>query len=122
MPGSSERIGDMSASRFFGVDDAPSMESLTPRPGTSSRSAQFHEVEFRVNSFEPDAEVPAHEHEWHSVIFVLSGRVALSLGSEERHLQPGQGVYVEAGGRHALRAIGSGARVVDLWWPMQKVP
>lgn len=95
------------------------MASLTPRPGTSSRSAQFDEIEFRVNEFDTDADVPAHEHEWHSVIFVLSGAINVTLESEQRRLSPGQGAYVEAGTRHGLTAIGSGARVVDLWWPVQ---
>jgi quercetin dioxygenase-like cupin family protein len=108
----------MTGSRFFGVDDARSMESLTPRPGTSSRAARFHAVELRVNSFERDAEVAPHDHDWHSLIYVLSGEVAVSLDSDERRLGPGRGAYVEAGTRHGLRAVGSGAAVLDLWWPM----
>jgi quercetin dioxygenase-like cupin family protein len=108
----------VTTSRFFGVDDASSMESLTPRPGTSSRSAQFDQVEFRVNSFDTDADVPPHEHEWHSVIYVLDGEVAVTVEGDRRRLGTGEGVYVEAGARHGLRAVGSGARVVDLWWPM----
>jgi quercetin dioxygenase-like cupin family protein len=109
----------MSTSRFFGTEDADSMASVVPRPGTSSRVARFDQVEFRVNSFDPDAVVPAHAHEFHSVIFVLSGRVSVSLDGAENDLEPGQGVYAEAGARHALTAIGAGARVVDLWWPME---
>jgi quercetin dioxygenase-like cupin family protein len=109
----------MSTSRFFGIDDAGSMASLAPRPGTSSRVAQFDQVEFRVNSFDPDAVVPPHEHEFHSVIFVLSGRISVSLNGDESDLEPGQGVYAEAGARHGLTAIGAGARVVDLWWPIE---
>jgi quercetin dioxygenase-like cupin family protein len=112
----------MTVSRFFGVGDAASMASVTPRPGTRSRSAQFDDVEFRVNSFDPDADVPAHEHDWHSLIFVLDGVVTVSLESERRRLSPGDGVYVSAGTRHGLYAVGSGARVVDLWWPMQRKP
>ena len=108
----------MSKSRFFGIEDEASMESLVPRPGTSSRSAQFGEVEFRVNAFERDALVPPHEHDWQSLIFVLNGEVAVSLDGDERRLRPGGGAYVQAGTRHGLRAIGTEARVVDLWWPI----
>jgi quercetin dioxygenase-like cupin family protein len=108
----------MSESRFFGIADESSMESLVPRPGTSSRAARFGEVEFRVNSFERDALVPPHEHDWQSLIFVLNGEVAVSLDGDERHLRAGGGAYVQAGTRHGLRAIGSDARVVDLWWPI----
>ena len=109
----------MSPSRFFGIEDAASMASVVPRPGTSSRVANFDEVEFRVNSFDVDAVVPPHEHEFHSVIFVLSGRIRVSLDTDEADLEAGQGVYAEAGARHGLRAIGEGARVVDLWWPVR---
>jgi quercetin dioxygenase-like cupin family protein len=109
----------MGGSHFFGTEDPGSMESAVPRPGTRSRVAHFGEVEFRVNAFERDADVPPHEHEWNSVIFVLDGEVAVSVSSDERRLAPGQGAYVEAGTRHGLQAIGAHARVIDLWWPMQ---
>ena len=109
----------MTTSRFFGMGDAASMASVAPRPGTKSRSAQFDEIEFRVNSFDPDADVPVHEHDWHSLIFVLEGVITVSLDSEHRRLSPGDGVYVAAGTQHGLRAVGSGARVVDLWWPIR---
>jgi quercetin dioxygenase-like cupin family protein len=111
-------VARVTASRFFGVGDAASMASGTPRPGTQSRSAHFDDIEFRVNSFDPDADVPVHEHDWHSLIFVLDGVITVSLDSEHRRLTPGDGVYVASGTRHGLRAVGSGARVVDLWWPM----
>lgn len=109
----------MSTSRFFGIEDEGSMASVAPRPGTFSRVARFDRVEFRVNSFEADAVVPPHEHDFNSVIFVLSGRVSVSLDGDESDLEPGQGVYAEAGARHGLTAIGAGARVVDLWWPIE---
>jgi quercetin dioxygenase-like cupin family protein len=109
----------MSTSRFFGTEDTASMASVVPRPGTSTRVARFDQVELRVNSFDPDAVVPPHAHEFHSVIFVLSGRVSVSLDGADRDLEPGQGLYAEAGARHGLTAIGAGARVVDLWWPME---
>jgi quercetin dioxygenase-like cupin family protein len=109
----------MSTSRFFGVGDSESMSSVVPRPGTSSRVVNFDEVEFRVNSFDVDAVVPPHEHEFHSVIFVLDGRIKVSLDTAEADLGPGQGVYAEAGARHGLQALGEGARVVDLWWPVR---
>jgi quercetin dioxygenase-like cupin family protein len=112
-------VDEMSTSRFFGADDATTMASVVPRPGTSSRVANFDEVEFRINSFDVDAVVPPHEHEFHSVIFVLSGRIKVSLDTAEADLEPGQGVYAEAGARHGLRALGEGARVVDLWWPVR---
>jgi quercetin dioxygenase-like cupin family protein len=110
----------MTESRFFGIEDPSSMESLTPRPGTHSHAAHFGEVEFRVNSFEPDAVVPPHEHDWQSLIFVVNGEVVVSLGGGERRLLPGEGVYVQAGMRHGLRAVGPQARVVDLWWPIKQ--
>jgi quercetin dioxygenase-like cupin family protein len=108
----------MIQSHFFGIEDPSSMESLTPRPGTRSHAAHFGEIEFRVNSFEPDAVVPPHEHDWQSLIFVVNGEVVVSLDGDERRLVPGGGVYVQAGTRHGLHAIGKEARVVDLWWPM----
>jgi quercetin dioxygenase-like cupin family protein len=108
----------MTGSRFFGIDDESSMESLVPRPGTSSRSAHFGEVEFRVNTFERDALVPPHEHDWQSLIFVLDGEVAVTVDGNEKHLRAGGGAYVQAGTRHGLRAVGDEARVVDLWWPI----
>ncbi len=101
-------------SHFFAVENLP---ADFIRPGTERRSIRLREVQFMFISYDRPTVSPPHDHTWDSIIYVDRGEFDVTVGDEHRHLTPGQGTVVPTGVRHTL-TTGSGARLIEVWYPM----
>jgi quercetin dioxygenase-like cupin family protein len=103
------------ASPFFAVEDLPA-DFL--RPGTERRSIRLGELLFMFIAFDRPTVSPPHEHAWDSIIYVDTGEFDFTVGDEQRHLTPRQGIVIPRGVPHAL-TTGAGSRLIELWYPMK---
>jgi mannose-6-phosphate isomerase-like protein (cupin superfamily) len=64
-----------------------------------------------INEFEVAAggAVFPHTHPTHEWYFVMSGRGVMTVGDEDRHVGPGDLVYIPPDKVHSLRPVGGGA-------------
>ncbi len=67
---------------------------------SSSYFAEFHEVR-------PE-KARVHTHPGAETIFVMSGRLAITIGAEEHVLSAGDSIYFDSSVPHSYRRIGSG--------------
>lgn len=102
-------------SPFFAVEELP-MDFL--RPGTERRSIRLGEVLFMFISFDRPTVTLPHSHPWDSIIYVDRGEFEVTVGDQKRRLAPREGTVVPAGVEHSL-TTGPGARLIELWYPVQ---
>lgn len=84
-------------------------------------SLDFNANERKLNAyfadFQPAAEedAPIHEHEGAEFLYVLSGRLALTIGRQPHELHEGDSIYFDSSVPHSYRRVGKapcGALVV----------
>ena len=82
--------------------------------GISAPRTGAAELTTAVVEFQPERGIAPHTHDHEEVLFVVSGRLRLTLGDDEAVLEPGDAALIPAGTRHHPRADGSeGARFVS---------
>jgi quercetin dioxygenase-like cupin family protein len=59
------------------------------------------------NWVDPPATLPLHDHPFDQLALILAGRGVMRVDEEEHPLGPGGFVYIPAGARHGLEAVGS---------------
>ncbi|MDQ6670994.1 MAG: cupin domain-containing protein [Chloroflexota bacterium] len=90
------------------VEAAPGVERRVLSCGEQMMIVQF--------TIQPGAQVPPHTHAHEQIGHVVSGRMVLRLGDEERELGPGDGYSIPGGVLHAATGI---TPVVDTFHPVR---
>ncbi|HLJ60538.1 MAG TPA: cupin domain-containing protein [bacterium] len=68
----------------------------------------------------PDSTVALHSHPHEQLGVVLEGQIEMQIGEERRALRPGDAYVIPGGTRHAARASGGPARVLDVFYPLRE--
>ena len=105
-----------SESPFFTVENLPS-DFL--RPGTERRSIRLGDVLFMFISFDRPTVSPPHDHTWSSIIYIDKGKFDVTVGGQQKHLSPGEGIVIPAGVQHTL-TTDAGSRIIELWYPYKE--
>ena len=66
----------------------------------------------RVFTLEPEGHTPYHAHAWEHQVFVLEGSGIVRSKDGERHLRPGDSVYVAPHEEHQFRAGHTGLQFI----------
>ena len=59
------------------------------RDGVTARAVTGERMTLAVSDLEPDSTVPEHKHDNEQLGFVISGTLAMRIGSEKRELHAG---------------------------------
>ena len=76
----------------------------------------------RLFRFEPGASMAPHSHPWEHEIYVLSGRVVVTVGGEEVEAGPGTALLVPPNVEHSYRNPGEEDAVFICVIPLSGVP
>lgn len=68
--------------------------------------------------FPPNKSFPAHKHDTHEQMgYVVSGRICLEIGGEERELGPGDWYHAPIGVEHRAWTLDGPATMLDIFSP-----
>jgi quercetin dioxygenase-like cupin family protein len=104
------------SSGYQSAADWPAVEAA---PGVQRRvlSCGEHLMVVQV-TLAPGGEVPLHTHPHEQVGHVVSGRMRLRIGDEERELSPGDGYAIPGGVPHAATGVTESV-AVDSFHPVR---
>ncbi|HUF48337.1 MAG TPA: cupin domain-containing protein [Vicinamibacterales bacterium] len=87
------------------------------RPGARQVAYQFESLDFPATErpmsayyveFEPDVASKPHQHEGAEVIYVIDGKLGVTINDEETVLRKGDSMYFDSSQPHAYRRASSG--------------
>jgi quercetin dioxygenase-like cupin family protein len=102
---------------FFSTNELNKTEML---PGLMRQAVWLENLMVTFFEFEPNAEVPEHDHPHEQITYVTSGALELTLAGEVRILRAGDGVCVPSGVRHSARTLDEPTTAVDAWNPIRE--
>ncbi len=85
--------------------------------GAVARAVRGERIQLAVLDLDPGIEVPEHSHGNEQVGIVLTGRMLLRVGSDERDLGPGETYVIPPDVPHRAVAGPEGATVIDTFGP-----
>ncbi len=100
---------------FFAIKDLPKKEV---KKGVMMRSVFLDNVMLTYFEFEPNTEIPCHNHPHEQITFILEGEMEVKVEEKTKILGPGEGVTVLPNKEHSARAL-TQVRVVDAWNPIR---
>ncbi|MBV9170001.1 MAG: cupin domain-containing protein [Chloroflexi bacterium] len=107
----------LTSGRYHSGAEWPAVEAV---PGVHRRvlacGDQIMIVQFTI---QPGAEVPVHTHPHEQVGHVVSGRIKMRIGDEERELGPSEGYSVPGGVAHGAVGV-TEVVVVDSFHPVRE--
>lgn len=99
------------------IDVYKDLEALAFSEGLEFRPLVGRNVMLSFVSFEPNVEAPVHSHVEEQLICVISGKLAVTLGDEERTLGPGEVAVVPPYVPHGARSLDEPCWEVDVFQP-----
>ena len=89
------------------------------REGVNARAVTGERITLAVVDLEPGSTVPEHKHDNEQLGFVISGTLAMRIGSEKRELHAGDTYTIPSNVPHEATAGSEGATVVDAFAPLR---
>jgi len=86
-------------------------------PGAAARMAWGERIMLSFVDLAPGGVVPPHTHPHEQGGLCLEGTMEFTIGGETRVIRPGQGWMIPGGVEHAVRALESGCRALDIFSP-----
>ena len=59
------------------------------------------------NAVPPGASTPLHRHKGDEIYYIVRGNAKIRIGEKDFQVKPGTAVYIPAGVRHNLQAVGT---------------
>lgn len=89
-------------------------------PGVKARTFWIERMMIALVEIAPEAIVPLHSHPHEQVGVVLEGELAITIGGEERTLQPGETYMIPGAVEHGARSTSEAVRVMDVFSPIRQ--
>lgn len=102
---------------FFNTKDLTKTEML---PGLLRQAVWLENLMMTFFEFEPNTEVPEHDHPHEQISFVTEGKLEFTLDGETRILRAGEGVCIPSGVRHSARTLDKPVKALDTWNPIRE--
>jgi len=97
--------------------DPAALKAKTIGPGTEIRVAYGEKIMLSFVRIEAGGSVPLHNHPHEQGGMCLEGAMEMIIGGETRIVRKGDGYIIPGGVMHAVRALESGAYVLDIFYP-----
>ncbi len=104
----------------MGFVDIEKQQALTPVPGVTMRTPQGEKMMLSWVEIKEGCEVPLHSHPHEQAGILVSGRMLLQIGDEERELQAGDMYIIPGGTEHRAVAVGGPIRAMDVFCPVRE--
>jgi quercetin dioxygenase-like cupin family protein len=101
---------------FFNVEE---LKVVQAAEGTKRRAVFLDNLMLTFFDLEPGAVVPSHQHPHEQITLVLEGKIAFTLGEENRILGEGEGAAIPPGIVHGVKTLAP-SRVIDAWHPVRE--
>ncbi|MBI5524474.1 MAG: cupin domain-containing protein [Desulfarculus sp.] len=95
-------------------DDLRGLDLAQFRPGVRSRAELGQGLVMACLEIGPGQAGEGHEHPFEQCGVLLSGRIEMFIGDEQRLLTPGEAYFIPAGARHGWRTFEEQARLLDV--------
>lgn len=100
--------------------DTKSRAAKELAPGVTARTFWVERMMVALVEIAPDATVPLHSHPHEQVGVVLEGELAITIGGEDRTLQPGETYLIPGDVEHGAHSTGEAVRVMDVFSPIRQ--
>ena len=88
-------------------------------PGVGVKFVHSDNMTIAYWEFEPETELPLHDHPHEQVVNLISGEFELTVDGEPLMLVPGKVVVIPGGVPHSGRSI-SACRIIDVFYPVRE--
>lgn len=104
----------------MGFVDLKLQPTLEPAPGVKLRAPHGKNLMLSYVEIEAGSEVPLHEHSHEQAGIVLSGKMLLQIGDEERELVQGDMYIIPGGVAHRAVAVDGPVVAMDVFSPIRE--
>ncbi len=102
-------------SRYF--IDPKALPAKEIAPGAEIRVASGDKIMLSFVEITPGGVVPLHSHPHEQGGVCLDGAMEFTIGGETRIVRKGDGWMIPGGVLHSVRALETGARALDVFYP-----
>ncbi|MBI4573213.1 MAG: cupin domain-containing protein [candidate division NC10 bacterium] len=95
-------------------------QALQPKeiaPGAEIRVASGDKIMLSFVEIKPGGVIPRHSHPHEQGGICLDGAMEFIIGGETRIVRKGEGWMIPGGVLHSVRALETGARALDIFYP-----
>ena len=84
------------------------------RPGIRSKVESGENLTIALMEIAPNKEGTAHDHPFDQCGIVIEGEIEMSVGEENRLLNPMETYFIPAGVKHNWKTAGLSAKILDI--------
>ncbi len=105
-------------SRYF--IDPSTLPTKEIAPGAEIRVASGDKIMLSFVEIKPGGVVPLHSHPHEQGGICLDGAMEFTIGGETRIVRKGDAWMIPGGVLHSVRALETGARALDIFYPQRE--
>ena len=95
------------------------LEEKKPIDGMSVRSVYLENSMVTWMEFEPNKQLPEHQHPHEQITLVIEGELELTIAGETKVIRPGDVAIVPSNAIHSARTFDQKTIAIDAWSPVR---